>query len=193
MINITLKLLTVVLFLAWLLYWQIEQRKAYKSQPLTKEKPKLINILSRIGIRTLFIFVLIQLLGITLFPMTHYIVAFQYIGVFLIFFGVLISVNARVVLSSNWSNAYEYQIKKGQKLVEQGVYAFIRHPIYSGMTFMFIGAEMVTGSWLWVSFLGLFVGAYIQGKREEKILLAHFGEEYRKYMKKTKMLIPWVL
>lgn len=33
----------------------------------------------------------------------------------------------------------------------------------------------------------------IQGKQEEKILLKHFGNKYEAYMKKTKMLFPYVL
>lgn len=157
MLNIALRIFTLVLFLSWILYWQVEQWKTYKAKPLNKEKPKLLNVLSRIGIRALFIFVILLLLGLKLLPIAT-IDPFQYIGMGLVLFGILITVSARIALSTNWSNAYEYQIKKGQELVGHGIYAYIRHPIYSGMTIMFIGAAMIAGSWLWVSFLGLFGG-----------------------------------
>lgn len=188
-----LKLFTLVLFFAWILYWQLEQYKAYKAKPLTKEKTQLLNVVSGIVIRGLFIFVILQLMGFTILPIHHFLKIYQYCGLVLVVLGLVVSVSARIVLASNWSNAYEYQVKKGQQLISDGIYAYIRHPIYTGMVCMFIGSEMVAGSWLWISFLALFVGAYAQGKREEKILLAYFGNEYQKYMKHTKMLIPFVL
>lgn len=188
-----LRLITLIIFIAWNLYWFIQGHKAYKEKPLTKEKSKLFNILGRISIRSLFLVVLLQLLGISILQISQNIVVYQVIGLLIVLIGVGISVSARIVLASNWSNGYEYQIKKGQELIMDGIYSYIRHPIYSGMALMFIGAEMVCGSWLWVSFLCLFIGAYAQGKREEKILLAHFGREYKEYMKHTKMLIPFVI
>ena len=75
-----------------------------------------------------------------------------------------------------------------------GIYRYIRHPIYLGLTLSWIGAEMVVGSYLCVSLFALFLVFYIQGKREENnFLRSSFADEYHAYMKHTKMLIPFVL
>ncbi len=188
-----LRIIIIAFYLAWIIYWLVQEKKTYKEKPLSPEKPKLTNILSRIGIRLLFLLVILQLLGLSLFPIGSN-NSYQYIGFLVFLIGMAISVSARIALSTNWSNAYEFQIKKGQELISHGIYKYIRHPIYSGISIAFIGAEMVAGSWLWVYFIFiLFFGAYLQGKREEKILLAHFGGKYKNYMKSSKMLLPFII
>ncbi|MBI5452967.1 isoprenylcysteine carboxylmethyltransferase family protein [Candidatus Gottesmanbacteria bacterium] len=104
-----------------------------------------------------------------------------------------ISVSARRVLGTNWAHAAEYQIKKDHELVTSGIYKYIRNPIYTGLVIAITGAELVAKSYLFIFFalFGFWV-AYIQAKREEKILQEHFGKEYSDYMKKSKTLIPFI-
>ncbi len=106
--------------------------------------------------------------------------------------GMVVSISARIVLSTNWANAYEYQIKDKHELVTKGIYKYIRHQIYSGMWISFIGAEIIAGSWLWLFLFLLLIPMYIQGRLEEKLLTAHFGEKYKEYMKHSYMFIPYV-
>src|SRR5260221_12113784 len=138
----TIKIFTLALFIAWMVYWRFQQRKTYKAKPLTVNKEKFSNILTKAVIGIVFLLVAIQLLGAPILQMSKNIQLFQYTGILLVLLGMAISVSARVVLSTNWSNAYEYQIKKDQELITTGIYSLIRHPIYSGMTISFIGAEM---------------------------------------------------
>jgi protein-S-isoprenylcysteine O-methyltransferase Ste14 len=187
-----LRIIALLLFLFWGLYWMIEQERTYRKRPLTQQVPMPFRISSMIGLRLLFLLIALQLLGIDILSMDTKLIFYQAVGFALILIGMAISVAARIVLSTNWANGYEYQIKKGQELVTKGIYKFIRHPIYTGMVISFIGAEMVASSWLWISFIALFVPAFLQAKREEKILSKHFGKAYMDYMKTSKMLIPFV-
>jgi protein-S-isoprenylcysteine O-methyltransferase len=118
----------------------------------------------------------------------------QVIGLLVVAVGIWICFVARKELGSNWSHAADYQIKKTHQLVTTGMYRYIRHPIYFGLALSWIGGEMVAGSYLFVSLFGIFVAFYVQGKREENnFLRSRFGKEYKEYMKKTKMLIPFIL
>jgi protein-S-isoprenylcysteine O-methyltransferase Ste14 len=93
----------------------------------------------------------------------------------------------------NWAHGGEYQVKNNQELVTIGIYRYIRHPIYLGVMLAYGGGQIVAGSYLSMVFLVLFTySSIVQAKKEEKLLLQHFGQEYEDYMRKTKMLIPFV-
>ncbi len=102
------------------------------------------------------------------------------------------SILAKRSLGSAWVHAVNAQIKPRQSLITTGLYTYVRHPIYSSIILSYIGSQLLAGSWLWVSCLFLFIPAYFQAKKEEKLLEKHFGKRYKKYMGKSAMLIPWV-
>lgn len=112
----------------------------------------------------------------------------------MVIIGIGISVVARRILAANWVDASEYQIKKNQELVINGIYAYIRHPIYTGLMLALIGVELVVHSYVVFGFaVVLFIVFYMQGKREERLLEKHFGEQYRVYMNRSSMFIPHII
>ena len=135
---------------------------------------------------------MIQLLGVRFLSMMHVPLWFPYIGCGLVVIGTGMCILARYALHTNWTGAAEYQIKNKHTLITHGIYQYIRHPIYAGMGIAFIGSEMVVGSYLFISMFAFFIVAYVQGKREEKLLIAHFGNKYTDYMKHSKMLVPFI-
>ena len=190
-IDFMIKLVTVVMVILWSIYWQIAEKAADLNKPKTK-KPTLSSYV-RSQLTTFFgIFFAVQLLGIEFFPMGKKI-GVEITGFVMVIIGVSIAVAARIVLSDNWSHAAEYQIRKNQKLVTKGIYAYIRHPIYTGLLLAMTGMELVVGSYLFIPilFLNLFI-SYTQGKKEEKLLINHFGDDYKKYMRRSRMLFPFV-
>lgn len=146
----------------------------------------------RILVYLVGIFILSQLLGLKVLTFNPNLIL-QVIGILLVTLGILISISARISLSSNWSAGYEYQVKEKQKLVNKGIYKSLRHPIYLGMILILTGAELVVNSYLWIA--SLVIMSYIMtrwAEREEKLLTDHFGGEYKNYMKKSKMFLPYV-
>lgn len=80
------------------------------------------------------------------------------------------------------------------KLNVQGMNRYVRHPIYLGALLIFIGIFMFQPTWANLILLGvvlcyIFVGAYL----EEQKLIKAYGQLYKDYQKKVKMLIPKVL
>jgi protein-S-isoprenylcysteine O-methyltransferase Ste14 len=78
-------------------------------------------------------------------------------------------------------------------LVTSGPYAWVRHPIYAGMLLAMLGSA-IAQSVLWILLLMLYGPAFISGaRREERRLSKQFPERYRAYMKRTRMLLPFVV
>jgi protein-S-isoprenylcysteine O-methyltransferase Ste14 len=82
---------------------------------------------------------------------------------------------------------------EGAELVTTGPYAFVRHPLYSGLLFAILGSA-IGQSLLWLLPLIVYAPLFIRSARhEERLLSEQFPERYRDYMKRTKMLLPFVL
>jgi len=113
------------------------------------------------------------------------------IGVLLVGLGLGLAIFARVYLGGNWGMPMSR--KENPELVTGGPYAFVRHPIYSGIMLAMLGT-MIGESIVWVLPL-VFFGAYFiySARREEELMCELFGETYRAYMRRTKMLVPFVL
>ncbi len=77
-------------------------------------------------------------------------------------------------------------------LVEHGVYAMVRHPIYSGLIMGAVGWGLATASPLAVGG-GLVLGVFFDLKsRREEAWLAERYQAYPDYRRRTRKLIPWV-
>jgi protein-S-isoprenylcysteine O-methyltransferase Ste14 len=104
--------------------------------------------------------------------------------------GICFAVWARLILGKNWSPRPSR--KERHELVTNGPYAFVRHPIYSGMLLAVFGTAL-TGSYF--AILVLFLASLVflaRIPREEKIMLELFPNEYPSYQARTKRLIPFV-
>lgn len=106
--------------------------------------------------------------------------------------GMLVMLWARSALGDNWSA--NITLKQEHKLITSGPYAYVRHPIYSGLLLMILGLVIYYANWAGVLlFLIFFFGAYFgKGRKEEKVLTEKFPEEYPAYRKRVKALIPFL-
>ena len=110
--------------------------------------------------------------------------ALNALGMGLVLFGFLFRISARGYKEENTLN--------GNALVKTGPYAIIRNPMYFG-TFI-IGAGVVVillELWLFFLFASVFLMIYFpQMKKEEKVLLERFGQEYKEYCRSTPKYFP---
>src|SRR5271155_5470650 len=188
------RILAIFLILVGRFYWIITERIANREKPKTNSKGiiALYQRLRRLVFPIIEIILFLQLLGWQLFPFSEQLFIIQLIGFVLVLIGVSIAISARKELGTNWVPAAEYQIKKKQELVTTGIYKYIRHPIYFSAFLSITGGELIAQSYLaLIVFVFLFEG-YRQSRREEKLLINHFGDSYKTYMKHTKMFIPFL-
>jgi protein-S-isoprenylcysteine O-methyltransferase Ste14 len=85
-------------------------------------------------------------------------------------------------------------IRQSQKLKRSGLYRMVRHPSYLGLLMVFVAIGIHSRNW--TSFVVAIVpttAALIYRIRvEETVLREAFGEEYARYSRVTKRLVPGV-
>jgi protein-S-isoprenylcysteine O-methyltransferase Ste14 len=125
-------------------------------------------------------------LNILLLPHTFQIVG---IGFVVTVLGLAVALWARAKLGTNWSADVTY--KKDHELIQTGPYAYVRHPIYSGLLLMLIGTALAAGYLGAVVAVPLALGSFVIKLRlEERLMQKHFKGEYETYRKRVGALIP---
>lgn len=82
--------------------------------------------------------------------------------------------------------------KDDTHLVETGVYAIVRHPIYTGLTLFSLGYGLIWTSMVaLVATAALFVLLDMKSRREERWLQEKF-DNYGRYKMRVRRLIPFV-
>jgi len=85
------------------------------------------------------------------------------------------------------------KLKKDAQLITTGIYAYIRHPMYTSVVTMMLGILISTPTWYEAIFFTLLLFTlYLKAKREEKLLLQAFIQ-YSAYKKNTKYFVPFIL
>lgn len=89
---------------------------------------------------------------------------------------------------------YKLTIRTDHQLIKTGIYKLLRHPSYTGTLFEVIGMMVVAQSPYGLGLFLLSAGTIItiRIRREERMLLQEFGQEYQDYMRQTWRLIPFV-
>ena len=98
---------------------------------------------------------------------------------------------ARLTLGKLWSAGVER--KEGHRIVEDGPYALVRHPIYTGLLAAALALALVKATPL--ALIGLVlttVGFTVKARLEERFLAAELGEAgYADYRRRVPMLVPF--
>lgn len=83
-------------------------------------------------------------------------------------------------------------IKPGHQLITCGPYRWVRHPIYSSSLLFTSSHVLITSNWLVGLCLvgGIVVLVLWRIPREERMMLAEFGDAYRAHMRRTGRLLP---
>ncbi len=96
---------------------------------------------------------------------------------------------AQVALGKEWSP--QLQLRKEHHLVTKGPYRRIRHPLYTGMLGFGTGLALLTANWVFIALAVVVIaGLFARVPREEQMMIAEFGEEYKTYMQRTGRFFP---
>jgi protein-S-isoprenylcysteine O-methyltransferase Ste14 len=112
-------------------------------------------------------------------------------GVALCAVGIAIAIWARLCIGQNWG--MPMSLREGHELVTTGPYAFVRHPIYSGILLALAGTVLAIGHWS-IALFPLYLAYFIYAATmEERTMKEQFPTQYPVYAQRTKMLLPFVL
>ena len=93
-------------------------------------------------------------------------------------------------LDKNWSVTLE--VREGHKLIDHGLYAHIRHPMYTSFWLWGIAQALLIPNWV-AGFAGVITVAILyfsRIKNEESMMRQQFGSAYDDYCKRTTRLVP---
>lgn len=114
------------------------------------------------------------------------------VGLSISIIGAIIACLSRYMLGKNWS--LSVQKKVNHKLIKEGMYRIVRHPIYTGILLLFIGNALIVGDYrAIIAVFIIFISLLYKLKKEEKLMIEIFGETYIEYKKTTKALVPFIL
>lgn len=92
------------------------------------------------------------------------------------------------IIYKGWMLIYA---SKGEKLVTEGVYAYVRHPQYSGLFLITIGFLMQWPSLTTLIMWPILMFTYYRlSMKEEKDVEAVFGKQYQEYRKRVPAFFP---
>jgi len=115
-----------------------------------------------------------------------------YAGLALTTVGAAFAIWARSTLGGNWSATVT--VKENHSFVQRGPYRLVRHPIYAGGLIAMLGTAVVYGeAGCFIAVVLAFVGWWLKARMEEEFMAQQFGEDYRRYQRSVKQLIPFVL
>ena len=104
--------------------------------------------------------------------------------------GYAIVFSGATLVADGWRRIH--RARREEKLMTDGVYARMRHPQYTGLFLVVFGEGVV--HWptiVSVAAFPIIVLAYVLlARKEERQMLAKFGDEYREYQRRVPMFIP---
>jgi protein-S-isoprenylcysteine O-methyltransferase Ste14 len=171
-------------------YWAISWLRVKRTKEREKSLDRLITVVVVVVAYNLLFanWPRIEMLRLRFVPDERWI---SWFGVALTWIGVAIAIWARYCLGVFWSA--RVTLKEGHRLIETGPYAYVRHPIYTGMLLGCIGTTLVIGEWRGVLAVVLLLAAHSRkALREERLLTREFGDEYIAYRRRTGFMFPRV-
>jgi protein-S-isoprenylcysteine O-methyltransferase Ste14 len=129
-------------------------------------------------------------IGATKIGRIYYWNTFFVTGIALFVIGFMIRIHSLLTLKQYFT--YSVAKLENHKIIETGLYKFIRHPGYLGQLIIFIGISTSISNWIsiFAMMIPVTLGYLYRIKVEERFMLEQLGEDYLKYQERTKRLIP---
>ena len=114
----------------------------------------------------------------------------QIVG-FIVFYVGAATYNLTLLVAGKHLRPAPSGMHEDHKLVREGPFRLIRHPLYVSYILIVAGLGLILLSyWLLIPALCIIVGIYPTAKAEEKTLTEQFGEEYVEYKQRVSMFVP---
>jgi protein-S-isoprenylcysteine O-methyltransferase Ste14 len=187
---ITPSVAIVALWLGWSACWTVASLAV---KPSARREPMLSRLLHLVPLALAVLLLWgpqpLDALRIRFVPAAP---AIEWTGAALAAAGLLFTVWARVHLGTNWSGIVT--VKQDHELVTSGPYAIVRHPIYSGLVLAFAGSAIVNGEWRGALAVALVAASLWRKLRlEERWMAERFGDDYARYRRRVRALVPYLL
>lgn len=195
-----------ILFLAWLGYYGLHSALAH---PPVKQwiQTKLGSGFRfyRIAFNILSLLLLVPLIGAKFWLPTELFLPeplwIKIVGGIFSLFGSYVLIDAFLTVNlSHFVGIHQMKDKESKpnqiaprKLIRKGWYAWVRHPFYFGVLLILSGIVLMLPSWsVLMMYLATLLYLPVGVTLEEKKLILEFGDDYLKYRKEVKAIVPFL-
>jgi protein-S-isoprenylcysteine O-methyltransferase Ste14 len=91
------------------------------------------------------------------------------------------------------SSGFGVRLPQSQRLVTDGPYAYVRHPMYLAVILAGIGGLLLYRTWTMLIFAPMMLGLVKRARREEQALADLLGEEWLGYTRRVPAWLPHYL
>jgi len=163
-----------------------EGARSFRGGPYDRGNMILVGSATGIG---LWLPLIMVLLGVAAYPIN---LPEGAVALAVMVLGVGIRVWAAMTLGKYYTTTL--MMSEGQKVVTAGPYAFVRHPGYLGEIMIWTGFAVVSSNLVLFFLLpAMFVAVYLYRiSVEERMLVKELGDDYVRYRRRTRRLIPSV-
>ncbi|EED21873.1 prenyl cysteine carboxyl methyltransferase Ste14 [Talaromyces stipitatus ATCC 10500] len=118
-----------------------------------------------------------------------------------VIFGIICMVTGQIVRTlamatagTNFNHVVQVRRQEGHVLVTGGIYRFLRHPSYFGFFWWGLGSQLVLQNVVCFVGYAVVLWQFFNSRiyREERFLIAFFGDEYISYKSRTIIGIPFI-
>lgn len=88
------------------------------------------------------------------------------------------------------SIGFGVRLQAGHRLITDGPYALVRHPMYLAVITAGIGGLLLYRAWAMLLFAGAMFGLTVRAHREEEMLAAEFGAAWEAYCRRVPAWLP---
>jgi protein-S-isoprenylcysteine O-methyltransferase Ste14 len=177
----------------WAVFGLVWLAAAFRNKPTARRQPagSVMVHVSVLGLGLLLLFGKFFGVGFLVRKFLPGSAVLDWFSVLLTLAGMGLAFWARIYLGGNWSGTVT--LKRDHSLVRGGPYAWVRHPIYSGILLMVVGMVLALREIRGLIGFGILL---LEWKRksllEERLLIEQFGAQYVQYRREVKGLIPFV-
>ena len=157
--------------------------KAGQKLPLYGVGPYIVYGMAAVTVVGIVLFSYVFRIGTLSTPWTY---------IFRIMGGLLIGLGVAVWYIGALRSGMDEHIAEN-KLKTDGIYAWVRNPMYSGWWFIITGISLMwVNAWILITpFINWLIMTIVLKRTEEKWLLDLYGDEYVKYLRRVNRCIPW--
>ncbi len=119
----------------------------------------------------------------------HNHVFWVYFGISIATIAIILFVTAKLNLGNEYSPCFDSFVPKD--IIQEGLYRYVRHPIYTANIILLIGMVIASGSmWIVLNLILLTVYYVLSAYKEEEVLKKKFPI-YEEYIKNSNMFVPF--
>jgi len=175
------------MWILWAVYWFVSSRSVKTAVKQESGAGRFLHLaLMTIGICLFLVRLDLGPLNLHFLPSAPWM---NLASVALVAAGVGLSFWARYHIGQYWSSTVS--LKEDHRIVETGPYAYLRHPIYSGIILAILGSVLTSGTYRALAgFLVIVAALCLKASREEQLLSGELGSAYTDYRRHTGFLVP---